>query len=212
MKLSDYRIEKVTKADCESFLKKHHYLSKQGCGFRYGKAYGLYDGDTLEGVAVFHTISAWQTVKGAFGLGGREQADFWELGRLAMNNGHVAPNATSWFLSRAIKRLRKETHVRALLAYADDDYHRGYIYQATNFAYYGLTDLKSDFYELLDDGTYKKVSRGSYRGKTGKRVPRSPKHRYLMVYDKSLTVLWEKQNYPKGDNTILDDSESSDIT
>ena len=115
MNMNNYRIEKVSKATCAEFLRKYHYLSKQGYSFRSGYNYGLFEEDKLIGVAIFHTVSAWQTVKGCFGLLNKEQKGFWELGRLAMDPECKVRNLTSWFLSRAIRKLRQEIPVRALI-------------------------------------------------------------------------------------------------
>ena len=202
MNVENYRIERVEKKVCKEFLEKYHYLSRQGFGFRSGYNYGLFEGDKLIGVAIFHTVSAWETVKGCFGLENKEQEGFWELGRLAMDPENKVRNLTSWFLSRALKAFRKEAHPRAVITYADATYHHGFIYQACNFTYHGLTAQKSDFWELKDDGTYKKVTRGKTKDLKGERRPRSRKHRYLMVYDKSLSTKWPKEDYPKGDNTV----------
>ena len=201
MDFSNYNIKRIDKNTCGEFLSNHHYLSKQGFSFRSGYNYGLFCEDKLIGVVVFHTVSAWETVKGAFGLLDREQAGFWELGRLAMDAEYTVKNCTSWFVTRCIKLLRQETTVRALISYADSLYHNGYIYQATNFKYYGLTAEKSDFWIRQADGTFKKQSRGTTKGKDGEWRKRSRKHRYMIVYDKTLKVLWKEENYPKGDNT-----------
>jgi hypothetical protein len=101
---------------------------------------------------------------------------------------------------RYIKQLRKDTNVRAILSYADSAFHNGYIYQATNFKYYGLTPKKRDFWFLLDDGSYKKCQRGKIKGAEGEYRDRSRKHRYLIIFDKTLKCKWEEQPYPKGDN------------
>lgn len=186
---SKYEIKKLGKKECSEFLAKYHYLSKAGAGFRSGFNFGLFLNGELIGVAIFHTISARETLIGCFGLDGTDQRGFYELGRLAMSDAHRVKNDTSWFLMRCVKMLRKETNVRALLSYADDLMHRGYIYQATNWEYYGLTDKKADFWILQEDGTYKKQSRGSTKGKAGEWRPRPRKHRYLMVFDKTLKVL-----------------------
>ena len=197
--MKNFKIENVTKKTCEEFLNKYHYLSRQGCGFRSGFNYGLYDAEkNLIGVAVFHTISAWETVKGCFGLENKEQKGFWELGRFALDPGQNIKNLGSWFLSRCIKKLRGETNVRALFTYADTEYHTGYLYQATNFKYYGLTALRSDYWVKQTNGTFKKQSRGKTKGVEGEWRPRSRKHRYLMVFDKSLNVRWIEEKYPKG--------------
>lgn len=198
MDFTNYSIKKVSKTECEQILNKNHYLSKQGFSFRCGQNYGLFLEDKLIGVAIFHTVSAWETVKGAFGLENKEQAGFWELGRLAIDGEHAVKNLNSWFVSRCIKLLRAEKNVRALISYADTEYHEGYIYQALNFKYYSLTAPKKDFWVKQDDGTYKKASRGaSSKNSTGEWRPRSRKHRYLLVFDKSLTVKWTQEPYPK---------------
>lgn len=198
MRLSEvgYEIEKIEKKTADEFLKQYHYLGKQGYSFRSGFNYGLFEKGCLVGVCIFHTVSALETVKGAFGISNQE--GFWELGRLALDPAHNnTGELTSWFVSRCIKRLRRETNVRALISYADAEYHVGYIYQALNFGYYGLTTKKCDYWKKCEDGTYKKMSRGGSKSIEGEWRPRSRKHRYMLIYDNELTVKWEKQKYPK---------------
>ena len=201
---NNYKIERIDKNACKEFLLKHHYLSRQGYGFRSGCNYGLFEEGKLIGVAIFHGVSAWQTVKGCFGLQNKEQEGFWELGRLAMDSECKVRNLTSWFLARSMKQLRQEVRPRAIITYADADYHHGYIYQACNFTYHGLTAKKSDAWVQQPDGSFKKCGRGRPRGENVvvKWYPRSQKHRYLMVYDKRLKTLWPTMPYPKGNNTV----------
>lgn len=198
--MRDYFIKLIKKDEAKLLLDKFHYLSKQGCGFRSGFNYGLFIGDKLIGVAIFHTLSVPETAKGCFGLNRNEQEGIYELGRLALDPNEYEKNLTSWFLSRAIKMLRKETKVRAILSYADSGFHNGYIYQATNFKYYGLTAPKKDFWILQEDGSYKKHQRGKVKGLEGEWRERSRKHRYLLIYDKDLKCKWELSPYPKEDN------------
>lgn len=198
MDFNKYEIKKITKKECEQMLQKHHYLNQQGNSFRCGKCYGLLLEGVLIGVAVFHGVSAWETVKGCFGLENKEQKGFWELGRLALDREYAVKNLNSWFVSRCIKMLRAEENVRAIISYADTEFHTGYIYQALNFKYYGLTAPKKDFWVKQDNGTYKKQSRGKTHGVDGQWRPRSRKHRYLLVFDRSLNVKWKEEPYPKG--------------
>ena len=100
-------------------------------------------------------------------------------------------NLASWFVARAIKLLRQEEDVRAILSYADNDFHEGTLYRASNFTYYGLSDAKSDFWIKQEDGSYKKHSRGKMKGLDGEWRPRSRKHRFLKVYDKKLNCQWQ---------------------
>ena len=195
--MKNYQIERVSKATCKEFLDKYHYLSKMGCGFRSGFNYGLYDEGELIGVAVFHTVSAGETVQGCFGLPRNQQKGIWELGRFATDDKKREKNTPSWFLSRCIKKLRSETVVRAIITYADSDYHVGYLYQATNFKYYGLSSKKKDFWALKPDGSYAKQSRGKTIGVEGEWRDRSRKHRYVKVFDKKLKIRWIEEAYPK---------------
>ena len=116
--MRDYGIKKISKRDTEDILKKFHYLSKQGFSFRSGFNYGLFIEDKLIGVAVFHTLSVPETAKGCFGLQRNEQQGLYELGRLVLDPEEYEPNLTSWFLSRAIKILRKEI-VNYLMSYRE---------------------------------------------------------------------------------------------
>jgi len=198
--MKQYVINKITKKQCEDILTQFHYLSKQGFKFRVGFNYGLFLDGLLIGVAIYTCPSVPETVKSCFGLNPEEQYGIFELSRLALNPDYYQKNLTSWFLSRTIKLLRCETMVKAIITYADSDFHVGYIYQATNFKYYGLTALKKDFWILQKDGTYIKHQRGKTRGIDGDWRPRSRKYRYLLTYDKSLKCLWQEQSYPKNNN------------
>ena len=197
MDAKNYEIKNVNRKQCEEFLRTRHYLSLQGCSFRSGRNYALMLDDEMIGLAIFHGVSAGETIKGAFGLGKNEQSGFYELGRLAMDADHNVPNLTSWFAAQCMKRLRKETNVRAIISYADSAYHHGGIYQALNFKYYGLTTKKKDFWVEQEDGTYVKLQRGKTVGLKGEWRDRTQKHRYMIVYDKTLTVKWKELPYPK---------------
>jgi len=140
------------------------------------------------GVIIFTGLPVPEIAKGAFGLERNEQQGLFELSRLCIHPDIQSGehNITSWFVSRAIRQLRKDTEVKAIISYADSDFHNGTIYRACNFKYCGLTDAKKDFYYA--DGT--KHSRGKIKGAAGEWKERSRKHRYVMVFDKNLKLLW----------------------
>jgi hypothetical protein len=192
-----YNIQIISKDLCKSILFEHHYLNKKNSGFRSGFNFGLYKSGVLVGVCIFHSPSVPETLKGCFGLERSDQKGIYELGRLCLNPEINEKNVLSWFVSRCIKLLKKETKVRAILSYADSSLHTGFIYQATNFNYYGLTDQKKDFWFELDDGSFKKHQRGPVKGKKGEWRLRDRKHRYLLVFDDDLKCLWSPQPYPK---------------
>ena len=149
----------------------------------------------LKGVCIFTGLPVPEIAKGAFGLERNEQQGLFELSRLCIHpqTQQSEYNITSWFVSKAIRQLRKDTEVKAILSYADNDFHSGTIYRACNFKYYGLTDAKKDFY--YSDGT--KHSRGKVKGSEGEWKERSRKHRYLMVFDKQLqkNLTWKEEKW-----------------
>ena len=193
---SDYTIDRVSKSEAAELLLRFHYLKDISKGFKSGYNYGLYkDNDFsplniggIQGVCIFTGLPVPEIAKGAFGLERNEQQGLFELSRLCIHpdTQQGEYNITSWFVSKAIKRLRKDTEVKAIISYADSEYHHGTIYRACNFRYCGLSEPKKDFY--FADGT--KHSRGSVKGCDGEWKDRSRKHRYVMVFDKNLDLLW----------------------
>ena len=198
---SDFYIDKVGKEEIKDLLYTHHYLKDESKDFKSGFNYGLYRKSFTDilrigsclGACVFTGLPVPEIAVGAFGLERNQQEGLYELSRLCIHPDLQKEeyNITSWFVSRCIRRFRKDATVRAILSYADADHHTGVIYRACNFQYYGLTDPKKDFY--YSDGT--KHSRGSIKGVDGEWRDRSRKHRYLMVFQKDLKVLWKLEKY-----------------
>lgn len=205
-----YFIERVSRYVAKKLLDQYHYLHEDG-NYRSGYNYGLFDVVTREliGVCVFHTVSAKEVAKGCFDVGRFKLDGFYELGRLCINPHHHEKNITSFFLSNSITLFRKKTKVTALLTYADVGHHVGYIYQACNFKYYGLTDQKNDFFVKQINGSFKKHQRGKVRHLEGEWRPKNQKHRYLIIYDKNLKTIWIEQPYPKGAQKAPFNSEES---
>jgi hypothetical protein len=193
---SDYHIDRVNKSDAADLLLRFHYLKDISKTFKSGYNYGLYKNNEfcplniggIQGVCIFTGLPVPEIAKGAFGLERNEQQGLFELSRLCIHpdTQQEEYNITSWFVSRAIKQLRKDTKVRAIISYADSEHHGGTIYRACNFRYCGLSDPKKDFY--FSDGT--KHSRGKIGDAEGEWRDRSRKHRYVMIFDKSLELLW----------------------
>ena len=194
MSKKNYYIKTITKQQCASILLKWHYLKDISKGFRSGVNYGLFLNDKLCGVCIYTGFSVPELVSGMYGLEKSEQKGFFELSRLCLEpeTQKVEHNLASWFVSRTIKRLRKEYKVRAILSYADSNHHKGIVYKACNFDYYGLTSKKKDFWILQSDGSYKKHSRGKVKGIDGEWRERSQKHRFVMTFDKTLNIRWNK--------------------
>jgi len=195
----DFYIDRVDKESSKNLLYNYHYLKDESKDFKSGYNYGLFKHTDWEcplriggclAVCIFTGLPVPEIARGAFGLERDQQEGLFELSRLCVDPELQKEeyNITSWFVSKAIRRLRKETSVRGIISYADSDNHAGTIYRACNFRYCGLSEPKKDFY--FADGT--KHSRGSVRGSEGEWRDRSRKHRYVMVFDKSLNLQWEK--------------------
>jgi hypothetical protein len=186
---SDYYLDRITKKQAEDLLLTYHYLKDFSKGYKSGKNYGLFKKNEFSplniggpvGVCIFTGLPVPEIAKGAFGLERHEQQGLFELSRLCIHpqTQQSEYNITSWFVSKAIRQLRKDTEVKAIISYADSDYHHGTIYRACNFRYCGLSD---------SNGT--KHSRGKVKGAEGEWRERSRKHRYVMIFDKNLELKW----------------------
>ncbi|NBV27473.1 hypothetical protein EBS02_00405 [bacterium] len=200
---SDFYIDKVCKEEIKNLLYTHHYLKDESKDFKSGFNYGLFRstfqcplnlGGCL-GACIFSILPVPEIAVGAFGLERNQQQGIYELSRLCIHPDIQKEeyNITSWFLSRCIRRFKKDANVSAILSYADSTRHNGIIYRACNFKYYGLTDPKKDFYYA--DGT--KHSRGSVKGQQGEWRSRARKHRYLMIFDKELEkrLTWKEKTW-----------------
>lgn len=197
MSKEEYSIREVSKSECKEILEKYHYLSKISRGFKSKFNYGLFRNGKMVGTCIFTGFPVPELLKGMYGLPRDQQDGFFELSRLCLDPSVQGSehNIASWFVSRSIKSLRRETKVRSILSYADNDFHSGTVYAALNFKYYGLSSPKSDFWFLQPDGSYKKHSRGKTRGHEGEWRPRSRKHRFVLCFDKSLRILWEERKW-----------------
>ena len=192
------QIKKQGSIKSKEFLTLHDQMTQDGASICNGHCYGLYDANDVQvGVAVFHMVSAWQTVKGCFGLDNMEQKGFWELGRLVMDEDHDTDGCKSWFLIRCIDLLTIEVDVRAIFAYVNSEVETGSYLPPAGFKYFGLTMPRTDFYVKQADGSYKKQSRGKTKGVDGMWMPRPRKHRYVFAFDKSLHTNWTEEQNPK---------------
>jgi hypothetical protein len=201
---SDFFIDNVKKCEVKDLLNTFHYLKDESKDFKVSPySYGLYRNSVTDvlhiggccGCVIFTKIPVPEIAVGAFGLQRHEQEGLYELSRLCIHPDVQRDeyNITSWFVSRCIKRFRKDANVSAILSYADSSRHDGIIYRACNFKYYGLSDPKKDFYYA--DGT--KHSRGSVKGVEGEWRDRTRKHRYLITFDKSLerSLKWKEEKW-----------------
>jgi hypothetical protein len=191
----NYSIRLISKSQAADILLKYHYLKDFSKGFKSGVNVGLFSINQCVGVCIFTGFPVPELSKGMLGSDRNDQKGLFELSRLCVlpEIQSTEHNITSWFVSKALRYLKQNHNPRVVLSYADADHHNGTIYRACNFKYYGLTNPKSDFWIKKSDGSFIKHSRGSVKTLEGVWKPRSRKHRFLIVYDKKLKILWKEE-------------------
>jgi hypothetical protein len=197
-KKKDYTIKQINKKVAYDFIRKHHYLGDAKFFSKF--AYGLFlkETDDMLGVTTFSNPQGAVTMKGWFSLTNQDQTVL-ELSRLCVIPKLNNTNATSFLLGTSVRLLRKEG-IRAVITLADNSRHSGSIYQVCNFTYYGLSNKKSDFFLYKGDGTFKKNYRGKTNEMPGVWLPRTQKHRYAYILDKTLLCNYNEQPSPKKDD------------
>lgn len=134
--------------------------------------------------------------------GGYSQ-NVYELNRLCRTEDFHEP--LSRFVSACLRRLRVMRWI--IVSYSDTAMnHHGYIYQACNFIYTGMTKERTDIY--TGDGKHSRHYTGDDRRNEFRQV-RSAKHRYVYfcTYLKKEKEEWMDAlkypilPYPKGDNS-----------
>jgi len=144
-----------------------------------------------------------------------------ELNRLCINEG-LPKNILSYFVSGTFKLLKNSLSQLCLVSYADSNQnHHGYIYQATNWIYTGLTISRDIVYD--ESGTEVHTRTIGHRLGSSSRemleqnnfvyVKQKGKHRYFQFIGSKTQLKTMRKNfkfealpYPKGDNQRYDSS------
>lgn len=207
----NYKVQSIKSQETYDWFLHKHY-AKRIPSISY--AFGLYKNNILEGVCTFGMPPSPSVPIGVCGESYKELV--FELNRLCVNETSEK-NILSYFVSNTFKLLPKPL---ILVSYADTSQnHNGYIYQATNWIYTGLT-VKAIEWREKGKNTH---CRGLFHNNTTKemwenpdrfeRVRRARKHRYIMFLGsktqkkKMLNSLqYEIQPYPKGENKRYDAS------
>jgi hypothetical protein len=183
--MEGYSVEKITRDQCEYFILKVHY-AKRWPSITW--AFGLFYNGSLCGVCTFGTPPSATLRRGV--AGDRFKECVIELNRLCLLNN--MKNEASFLVSRSLKMLPKN---KIVVSFADTSMgHVGYVYQATNFIYCGLSAKRTDWKvrgkEHLHGQTISDEFRGvknrakAMREKYGDDfylAPRPRKHRYIYI-------------------------------
>ena len=204
------RVQPIKNFEVEPWLLEKHY-AKRIPKIMY--AFGLYVDEVLTGV-ITYGIPASPSL--CMGICGEEYSEkVLELNRICLMNNKN--NEASYLVAHSIKLLPKPTIV---VSYADTEQgHVGYVYQATNFLYTGLSANRVDWTikgqehkhsKTISDGMSLETMKEKY-GDDFYYVQRSRKHRYIYFHadrkEKKLLeskLKYEIQPYPKGESRRYD--------
>lgn len=126
-------IREVELKQVRKFIETHHY-SRNVNGLKVSKCYGLYIENELKGALLFGQLSTTAWKKYA-----TNEKDVVELRRMVVLDD-MPKNTGTFFLSKAIKMIKKSTKFKIIVSYADPYHgHCGIIYQAANWSYWGET-------------------------------------------------------------------------
>ncbi len=216
-----YTVKSIDNFQCKDWLLHKHY-AKRIPPIEY--AFGLFDiNNTLQGLVTYGTPVS-STLRNLW----NNEFKLIELNRLVINEG-LEKNVLSFLVGQSFSFLPKPL---VLVSYADSSQnHHGYIYQATNWIYTGLSIPFKDYYvkgmEHLHNGTIMDMSRGKenrvqwLKDKFGDNlimIERARKHRYFMFLGNKKEVRkinemlpYKKEIYPKGENKRYDASYTPNV-
>lgn len=153
-------------------------------------AFGLFIDNILKGIVTYGKPASPYLCDNICGI--EYTSKVWELNRLYTND-NLPKNSTSMLVGRSLKMLPKGL---IIVSYADSGRnHMGYIYQATNFIYTGISK------EAREPDTGEKHARHATKEQMKKKRIRTAKYRYVYFTDKKMKKLltYPILPYPKGD-------------
>ena len=205
MSIKDYKITSIKSSETYEWLLYKHY-AKRIPSISY--AFGLYFNSELVGICTFGSPPSNALCIGVCGEENRDKVI--ELNRLCLND-HSVKNLTSYFLSNCLKLLPNN---KIIVSYADTSQnHHGYIYQATNWLYTGLSAKRTERYDVNNPQKHSKTVTETMNYYDLAVRERPQKHRYVIFTGtKKQKKTLKKQlkykilKYPKGDNKRYDAS------
>ena len=199
----DKYVRPITYDETKPFLLGVHYARRMPC---ITNAFGLFVNEELVGVVTYGVPASRPLCVGLAGV--ENEKNVLELNRLCirpeLNGG--GRNYASFLVSHSLKMLPCGTFV---VSYADTAWsHVGYVYQACNFLYTGMSAKRNDTYQPsgLHPRAYDKNNHSDLM------QTRSRKHRYVyLVGDRRTKKRMRRElkypvydHYPKGNETHYD--------
>lgn len=186
------KVRQIKNEETHDWLKNLHY-AKRIPNIMF--AFGLYEKNCLIGVITYGMPPSPPLCIGV--CGAKYKDNVIELNRLCLLENRK--NHASYFISKSLKLIPQPSIVVSFADTAMD--HVGYVYQASNFIYTGLSAKRTD----VDTGD--KHARHAKNFDISIRKNRSRKHRYIyFVGNKKQKKLfsshlnYEIQPYPKAEN------------
>lgn len=202
MRTDERIVEPIERNVAKEFIERIHYSRKLPSNVV--KSFGLFENGSLVGCVTYGIPASPPLCRG---LAGEENKNkVLELNRLAIRPDLNGDNRASFLVSKSLKMLPRGTFV---VSYADTGWtHVGYVYQACNFLYTGLSAKRVDSYQ--PDGKHCRAY--DKNNHSDLHQTRNPKHRYVYLVgtknDKKTMLkqlrykVYEK--YPKGDERRYD--------
>ncbi len=128
-----YKVYPCRRNDIKSFIENNHYSgSINGCISDYCFVLKNSEHDVIG--AMFYGRMA---MAGQYKKFSNNSNEVIELRRLCCVDNTVK-NTESYFIGQTLKWLKKNTDIKIVVSYADEEYgHTGIIYKASNFKYFG---------------------------------------------------------------------------
>lgn len=198
----NYKVLQIKSRETYSWLLNKHYAKRIP---HIMFSFGLYNEKNLIGVLTYGRPASNAL---CVGVCGQEYSEYvFELNRLCLLNNKK--NEASFFISKTLKLLKKP---KIIVSYADTNMdHNGYIYQATNFLYTGMSAKRTEWRMKGSNRHSKTITEQSTledrikNTELYERVERPRKHRYIyFVADKKTKKLfysklnYKIKQYPKG--------------
>ena len=174
----NYQILRISYNSTKPYIMGIHY-AKRMPSISY--AFGLFKNEILVGVVTYGSPPSQSLCKGI--AGDKHKKKVIELNRLVLKNN--LKNEASILVGNSLKLLPKPSIV---VSYADtSQLHTGFIYQATNFLYTGISKKRTEW-RMVNSNKHSKTICEKYSLEYRKQNPemfyvtdRPLKHRYLFI-------------------------------
>ena len=193
--MANYKVLQIKSEQTYDWLLNIHY-AKRIPHITY--SFGLFDGTDLVGVITYGSPPSPSLAKGI--CGEEYKTNVRELNRLCLLNNKQ--NEASILISKSLKLLPK---ISIVVSYADTSMnHNGYIYQATNFLYTGISAKRNEW-RVIGSNKHSKTlcKQVSLQERLSnpdvyEHTERPRKHRYIYIVasKKDKKNILSKLNYP----------------